>query len=123
MRARRCDSTAGVVVRAVLKDRLHVGLSEIRVIQNVEEFRPERDIFIFLQVESFEQREIDIHQIRSDDGASPDITEEAWYRVSQPQRVWERERIGIKPVLWSSQAYAVCSDTLCRIQTSAWNQI
>src|SRR5438128_12634568 len=123
MRAGRCDSTSGVVVGAVLKDRLHVGLSEIRVIQNVEEFCPEGDIFIFLQVESFKQGEIEIHQIRSDDGTSPHITEEAWYWVSQPQRVWQRERIGVIPVLCGSQAYPVCSDTLRRVQASAWSEI
>ena len=78
-----CDSTSRVVIRAVLEDRLHVGLSEIRVIQNVEEFGPEREIFVFLQVEPFKQREIEIHQIRSDDGTSPHITEETWYWVSQ----------------------------------------
>src|SRR5947208_2896547 len=123
MRAGRCDSAAGVVVRAVLKDRLHVGLSEIRVIQNVEEFGPEGKSFILFEVEPFEQREIDIHQIRSNDGASPHITEEAWYWVSQPQRVWQRERIGVIPVLCGSQAYPVCSDTLRRVQASAWSEI
>src|SRR2546422_7243888 len=52
------------VVRAVLKDRLHVGLPEIRVIQDVEEFSPEGKSFILFEVEPFEQREIDIHQDR-----------------------------------------------------------
>src|SRR5207245_10283893 len=123
MRAGRCDSTAGVLVRAVLKDRLHVGLPEIRVIQDVEEFSPEGKSFILFEVEPFEQREIDIHQIRSNDGASPHITEEAWYWVSQPQRVWQRERIGVRPVLSGSQAYPVGSDTLRRVQASAWSAI
>src|SRR2546428_12773075 len=80
------DSASRVVVRAVLKDRLHVGLSEIRVIQNVEEFGPEGKSFILFEVEPFKQGEIEIHQIRSDDSTSPHITEEAWYWVSQSQR-------------------------------------
>src|SRR4030095_19004 len=87
MRARRRDSPSGIVIGAVLQDRLHVRLSEIRVVENVEEFGAEREIRILLEVKSLEYGEVDVHDPRSDDGVSTDIPKEAWNRCAQSQRI------------------------------------
>ena len=107
MSARRCNSASGIVIGAVLKDRLQVGLAEIGVVEDVEEFGPEREISILFKGEALEHSEVDIHQFGSDDGVSPYIPEEAWNGSTQSQRVREREGIRIKPVLRGSQLYSV----------------
>src|SRR5437016_6967600 len=76
MGARRCNSPSGIVIGAVLKDRLQVRLAEIGVVEDVEEFGPEREIGIFLEVEPLEEGEVEIHELGSDDGVSPHIPEE-----------------------------------------------
>ena len=87
MRARGCYSPSGLVIGEVLKDRLHVGLAEIRVVENVEEFGSERNGFILLEVEPLEDGEVNIHEPGSYDGVSPHIPEEARNRGAQSQRV------------------------------------
>jgi hypothetical protein len=87
VRARRCYSPSGIVIGTVLKDRLHVGLAEICVVENVEEFGSERNGFILLEVEPLEDGEVDIHEPGSDDGVSPQIPEETRNRGVQSQRV------------------------------------
>ena len=101
MCARRCDSPSRIVIGPVLKDRLHVRLAEIGVIEDVEEFGPEREIFILLEVETLEEGKVDIHHPGSDDGVSSYISEEAWNRSAQSQRIRQRESIRIVPVLRS----------------------
>ena len=87
VRTCRCYSPSCIVIGAVLKDGLHVGLAEIRVVENVEEFGSERDGFVLLEVEPLEDSEVDIDEPRSDDGVSSHITEETRNRRGQSQRV------------------------------------
>ena len=83
MSTRRRNSPSGIVIRAVLKDRLHVWLAEISVVENVEELGPERQIRILFQAEPFEECSVEIHQARSDDGVSPHIPKETRDRRTQ----------------------------------------
>ena len=87
MGARRSDSPSGIVIGTVLEDRLQVRLAEIGVVEDVEEFGPEREIGILFEVELLEDGEVDIHEPGSDDRVSPHIPEEAWNRSAQSQRV------------------------------------
>ena len=87
MGAGRCNSSSGIIIGAVLKDRLQVRLTEIGVVEDVEEFGPEREIGILFEVELLEDGEVDIHEPGSDDRVSPHIPEEAWNRSAQSQRV------------------------------------
>src|SRR3989442_15590057 len=91
MGAGRCNSSSGIVIRAVLKDRLQVRLTEIGVVEDVEEFGPEREIGILREIEPLEDGEVEIHEPGSDDGVSPDVPEEAWNRIAQSQRIRQRE--------------------------------
>jgi hypothetical protein len=87
VRTRRCYSPSRIVIGAILKDGLHIGLTEIRVVENVEEFGSERDRFVLLEVEPLEDGEVDIDEPRSDDGVSSHITEETRNWRAQSQRV------------------------------------
>ena len=78
----RCDSSSRVVIRAVLQDRLQIRLAEIGVVEDVEEFGPEREIGVLLKVESLEEREVNIHELGTNDDASADIAIEAWNRIT-----------------------------------------
>src|ERR1043166_5146854 len=88
MGAGRCNSTSGVIIRPILKNWLQVGLSEIRVIEHVEELGTERDVLIFLQVEALEYGEVDVHEHRADDRVSSHISEKAWNGGFQTERIW-----------------------------------
>ncbi len=71
--ARRCDSPSGIVIGPVLKDRLSIRLPEIRVVENVKEFRSERKSSLFSQAESLEHGEIDVHDPGSDHGVPAEV--------------------------------------------------
>src|ERR1051326_6530873 len=123
MRTRCCDSASSIVVGAILKDGLHVWLTEIRVVENVEELGPEREICILLEVELLKDGEVHVHKIGADDVTSPHVPIEARNRIAQSQRVWQGERIGIEPMLRSSQPRAVCANACRWVQAPARNQI
>jgi len=83
----RCNSTPGVIIRPILKNRLQVRLSEIAVIEHVEELGTERDVLIFFQVEALEDSEVDVHEFRADDRVSSNISEKAWNGGFQTERI------------------------------------
>ena len=80
---RRCNSPSGIVVRAVLKDRLQVRLAEIGVVEHVEELGPERQIRILFQIEPLEECRVEIHEAGPTDGVSANIPKETRNRRTQ----------------------------------------